>query len=294
MKSLGTVEALLLAVGGIALLALMDSLVKSLSGGLPTIEILFFRQVGAAILLGALVFATKEKLPRMSKMKTHVIRSAMIGVTAFSFFYALGELPLGLVTAISLTAPIMVAVMGVLILKEEMSKTLVIASLMAFGGAMIVTFGGSETPMSGSGSVLGWVAAIIAPVTYSISIIILKGQTHQSSARVITFVQAGLIALFCLPFVGIDFVVPQGDQIWRVIALGVLGAAGFMMFVTSLKHIPASMFAMVDNTALIWAGLYGYIFFQEVPHISLWIGATLIVSACVAVAQRQMRKSPRR
>ncbi len=283
-----------MAVGGIALLALMDSLVKSLSGSLPTIEILFFRQLGAAILLGGLVLVTKEKLPRLSKMKTHALRSAMIGITAFAFFYALGELPLGLVTAISLTSPIMVAVMGVVILKEELSKTLVVASAMAFTGAMIVTFGGADSPMSGSGSFWGWVAAIIAPFTYSASIIILKHQTHQSSARVITFVQASLIGLFCLPFVGIDFVVPQGDQIWGVAALGVLGAAGFMMLVVALKHIPASMFAMVDNTALIWAAVYGYWFFQEVPHLTLWIGAALIVGACVGVAQRQVRKNPKR
>lgn len=295
MRNLGAVQALLLASAGVAVLALMDALVKSLSGALPTIEILFFRQIGAAILLGALVFATKASLPHWSRMKTHFIRSIMIGLTAFSFFYALGELPLGLVTAIALTAPVMVAVMGVVILKEELSKTLIFASVLGFSGAMIVTFGGQETPLNANGSFWGWVAAIVSPFTYAISIVILKNQTSQSSAQVITFVQAGLIALFCLPFLFVsDFVVPQGDEIWRVAALGLLGAVGFMMFVTALKHVPASMFAMVDNTALIWAALYGFIFFAEVPHLSLWIGAAMIVAACLMVARKQVRKSPKR
>ena len=294
MKSLNAVQALLLASGGVAVLAMMDTLVKSLSASLPTIEILFFRQLGAALILGALVFATKAQLPAPSRMKTHIIRSAMIGVTAFTFFYALSELPLGLVTAIALTAPIMVAVMGVVILKEELSKTLVVASLLGFIGAMIVTFGGNETPIDGSGSMLAWAAAIFSPIAYAVSIIILKNQTSQSSPQVITFVQAALIALFTLPFLPTGFVVPQGDEILRVAALGILGAVGFMMFVTALKHVPASMFAMVDNTALLWAALYGYLFFAEVPHLSLWLGAAMIVGACLLVAQKQVRKSPKR
>jgi len=291
---MGPVHALLLATGGVAFLALMDALVKSLSGAMPTIEILFFRQIGAAILLGILVVATKADLPHPSRMKTHILRSMMIGVTAFSFFYALGELPLSLVTAISLTAPVMVAIMGVVILKEELSKTLIFASLLGFSGAMIVTFGGEQTPLTQGGSVWGWTAAIISPFTYAISIIILKGQTSQSSAQAITFVQAALIGLFCLPFLAGNFVVPEGDQIWRVAALGFLGAVGFMLFVTALKHVPASMFAMVDNTALIWAALYGFLFFAEVPHFTLWIGAAMIISACLMVARRQVRKAPKR
>jgi S-adenosylmethionine uptake transporter len=293
-KDLNAIQALLLATGGVAVLALMDALIKSLSATLPTIEILFFRQFGAAILLGLLVLATKAELPSPSRMKMHVIRSAMIGVTAFSFFYALGELPLGLVTAISLTAPIMVAVLGVVILKEELSKTLVIASLLGFSGAMIVTFGGNETPLSGGGSILAWFAAIFSPFAYAISIVILKSQTTQSSPQVLTFVQAGLIALFALPFLPFNFIMPQGDEIWRVALLGALGALGFMMFVVALKNVPASMFAMVDNTALIWAALYGYLFFQEVPHLTLWIGAAMIVGACVLVARKQARKLPKR
>lgn len=42
MRNLGAAQALLLASAGVAVLALMDALVKSLSGTLPTIEILFF------------------------------------------------------------------------------------------------------------------------------------------------------------------------------------------------------------------------------------------------------------
>jgi len=294
MRSLSAVQALLLASAGIAVLALMDAVVKSLSGAIPTVEILFFRQFFAALILGAIVFATKSSLPRASKMKTHIIRSAMIGVTAVSFFYALGNLPLGLVTAISLTAPVMVAVMGVVILKEELSKTLVIASLLGFSGAMIVTFGGEQTPVNGTGNMLAWAAAILSPFTYAASIIILKNQTHQSSVQVITFVQAGLIALFCLPFLSFNFVAPEGDELWRLMLLGVLGAVGFLMFVTALKHVPASLFAMVDNTALIWAAAYGYLLFAEVPHVTMWIGATMIIGACLLVARKQARKAPKR
>jgi len=294
MRNMGAAQALLLATGGVAVLALMDALIKSLSGTFPTIELLFFRQIVAAMLLGTLVVVTKSSLPHPSRLKTHILRSVMIGFTAYCFFFALGELPLGLVTAISLTAPVMVAVLGVVILKEELSKTLIFASLLGFCGAMIVTFGGNQTPMSDGASVWAWVAAIVSPFAYAISIIILKNQTSQSSPQVLTFVQASLIALFCLPFLGNEFVVPEVEDIWRLIALGFLGAVGYLMFVGALKQVPASMFAMVDNTALIWAALYGYMFFAEVPHLTLWIGAAMIVFACILVARRQMRKNPRR
>lgn len=293
MREFGAAGSLVLAVGAIALLAFMDTLVKSLSAGLPTIEILFFRQFVAAILLGALVFATKAALPRPKMLKVHIIRSVMIGITAFSFFYALGELPLSLVTAISLTAPVMVAGLGVIILKEEPSKTLFFASMVGFAGALIVTFGGDQTPFSGTGNIWAWIAAIISPFTYAASIIILKTQTHQSSVQAITFVQAVLIAVFCLPLLSTSFVVPNAEQLSKLITIGMLGAVGFLLFVKALKQLPASVFAMVDNTALLWAALYGYMFFTEVPHVTLWIGAVLIIGACLTIAQKQVRKSPR-
>jgi S-adenosylmethionine uptake transporter len=68
--------------------------------------------------------------------------------------------------------------------------------------------------------------------------------------------------------------------------IGLLGAVGFLLLVHGLRRLPVSVFAVLDYTALIWAGLLGFIFFAEVPGPQLWIGGSLIIAACILNSRR--------
>src|SRR5690606_1061817 len=95
------------------------------------------------------------------------------------------------------------------------------------------------------------------------------------------FAQSALAALIALPFALPNMVVPNGEQWIAVTVVGFLGALGFLLFVAALRFLPASIFALVDYTALIWAAGLGFVVFGAVPGLSLWAGGALIIIACL-------------
>ena len=74
--------------------------------------------------------------------------------------------------------------------------------------------------------------------------------------------------------------------------IGLLGAVGFLLLINGLRRLPVSVFAVLDYTALIWAGLLGFFFFSEIPGPQLWIGGSLIITACILNSRRAVEPQP--
>ncbi len=95
-----------------------------------------------------------------------------------------------------------------------------------------------------------------------------------------------------MPLAAQDVVVPTGWAAVLTVLIGLLGAAGFLLLINGLKRLPVAVFAVIDYSGLLWAGLFGFAFFGEVPGPQLWIGGALIISACVLAAHMARPASP--
>lgn len=191
-----------------------------------------------------------------------------------------------------MTSPIYVAVLGVVILKEPASKMLALAVVVGLLGALVIILGGGEA-VSATGEVgpLAWTAALFSPITYAFAVILLKHHSGEENAAAITLAQSVLAALIALPFALPGFLMPEGGQWFQAGLVGFLGALGYLLFIAALRHLPASVFALMDYTTLLWAAVLGFVVFGEVPGISLWLGAILIVAACI-IGMRAARNAP--
>jgi len=293
--NLGAAHALLVAVLGIAGLSGMDALAKHLGATLTTAQIVFFRFAGTAVWLGLFIWLTGRAWPKPRYLKRHALRAVVMCMTAFLFFYGVTHLPLAIATALAMSAPIYVAILSVLFLKERMGRSIGVAIALGVAGSMIIIFAGGE-PVSATGepSPLAWAAAVLAPLTYATGIVLLKSHSASADegAAAITFAQAAVSGLIALPFAVPGFVTPAASQ-WPLVALlGILGAFGYLLFIAALRSLPASVFALVDYTALLWAAFFGYIIFSEVPDASLWLGGALIITACFIGVQFARRPRP--
>jgi len=68
-----------------------------------------------------------------------------------------------------------------------------------------------------------------------------------------------------------------------------LGLFGQLLMTFSYRYAEASTIAPLDYTSLIMAVLFGYVFFDEIPTMSVWIGAPLIVAAGLIILWREYR-----
>lgn len=284
-----TGKAVAVALTGMAAISGLDAAVKALTAALPTLEIVFFRFAGAAVWLALYLLVRGRPFPRRRYWGRHALRGLFMAVTAFLFFYSLGRLPLALATALVMTAPIHVALLSSLFLKERLTVTVGLAVLSGMAGALIIIFGPADTAAGAGGDASAWTAAILAPIAYAASVVLLKSHSADEPASTLIFAQAAFSGLLVLPFAAGNFVVPPAETLPVIALVGFLGAFGFLLFVFALRQIPASVFSLVDYTSLLWAALLGFLLFDEVPHASLWLGGALIILACILVMQPRRR-----
>ena len=279
--------AFALAVVAMAALTGMDAVAKALSPDFPTMQIVFMRYLVPVALLVVAIAVTRSAWPRPALLLPAGIRAIFITLTAFFFFYAIATLPLVTATAIAMTGPVLTAIMGVVFLREAWNRSLSLAMALALAGALIIVAGSSDSPLRGQGDWSAWTAALLAPVTYSIVVILLRMHAVREGTMAIALGQAALVSLITAPFVLPGLVVPAGGQWLPVIGVGLLGTVGMLAMTRALRDLPASIFSFVDYVAPVWAALFGYVFFSEWPTPPVWIGTALIVLGCGFAATRQ-------
>lgn len=270
----------LIALAGMALLTAMDSLVKGLSAEFAIFQMAFLRFGFAALWVGLFVAVRRSGLPRRARMPFHATRAALMVVTASSFFYALSQLPLAQVFALSFTSPIFIAIFGAVFIKEPLRWPILVAIASGFAGMLTIVFGAEPAAHADAASPLAIAAALGAPVAYALSIVLLRAETAHEPPEVIVLVQSALVCLFLAPVAALDFRMPDSTG-WAMFALvGLLGASGFLMFAQALARMSAARFGVIEYTGLLWAALFGYLFFAEVPSIATWAGAAMIIAGC--------------
>jgi drug/metabolite transporter (DMT)-like permease len=282
-------QAIAIATVGILLLTIMDSVIKSLSVNFNALQIMYFRNA-TGLVCGLLLFVVlRPGWPNLDQLKNHGLRTAVMFCTGLMFFYALGQMPLAELFVYTFTAPMFVALFGVFLLKERLTTPVLMGLALGFSGIVAIV---ATDPAArfGGGSASGLAAAILSPITYAFAMVLLRRQAGGEPAVRIVFIQSLLMAVFLAPLMALSTPLPQGVDLWKVAALGVLGTAGNILLTNAFKRAEAAKVATAEYTGLIWAAILGYAFFSETPRPMVWAGSALVIAGCFIVARG--RKAP--
>ena len=116
MKSL---SGMLFCASGIVLMCCMDAVAKALGADLTTFQVVFLRYLGAALWLILWIALTGASWPKREDLGRQAQRAALLVVTASLFFYAVTHLPLAVVAALGMTAPVYVTLLGAIFFHEK-------------------------------------------------------------------------------------------------------------------------------------------------------------------------------
>lgn len=281
---------ILQAILAIALLSAMDAAIKALVARLPVWEVTFLRYlVGSAWMLALLAWARPAR-PSGEALKANLVRAVVVVVTATSFFYALGELPLAETLVLSFISPACTALLAALLLGERPDRKVLGALAAGFAGVLVIAAGGLEYgTVDGppkTGSLLGVSAVIVAAIGYSASNVLLRARARHDPVVTIVAIQNIAPALILAPPAAHVWVAP-GATDWPLIGLvGTLGVAGHLILAQAYAAEEATRLAPLDYTALVWAVLFGTLVFGEVPGPAVWLGGALIIGSAWRVGRR--------
>lgn len=278
------------AVIAISLLSIMDAMIKGLVVRLPVVEVALLRYLVGSAVMVTLTSVARPGWPRAATVRANALRAVLVVVTATTFFYGLGTLPLAEALILSFLSPIFTAVLAVMLLGESLDRRIGMALAAGFAGVVvIVTLGGhlGGGGEAASGSVLGAAAVLLSSLTYSASNVLLRARAQQDKVVVIVLIQNIAPALMLAVPGWIFWETPAPSDVPTLVAVGCLGVAGHLFLARAYAAAEASRLAPLDYTALIWAVAIGYLAFGEVPTGWAALGGALILAGTALASRRR-------
>jgi len=266
---------------------LMVALIKLVGQALPVTQILFVRQLGMTIILLPVLLRGSVSLLKTNSLKLQFCRIMLALIAMLAGFSAVVNMPLADATAIAFAKSFFVTIFAVLILKETVGLYRWSAVFVGFLGVLIMVRPGTE-----GFSVFGLLAITGAASAGLVMVIIRKLTRIDSQVTILAYQAIGVGVLMLVPAV-IQWVPPTPGQ-W-----GLLGAIGVVSYfaqkanILAYTHGEASLLASLDYIRLLYATLFGWILFQELPSASTWVGAAIIILAAVYTVHREQKKKRR-
>ena len=276
--------ALLMRLAGIAGFALMAALIKlAAETGIHLAELLFWRQlVSLPILLAWAMLTGGIAQLGTDRPGAHGVRAAYGIVGMVLNFGGVILLPLAEATTLGFTAPMFAVVLSIVLLKESVGVWRWSAVAAGFVGIVIIAQpGGGHLPLMGAAVALGgaFMIALIAIQIRDLS------RTETPLVIVFWFSVASVIVTF--PFM-LWFREPlSAQQWWLVIGIGLAGTWGQVLVTMALRLGKVSSVIVMDYSSIVWATLFGWLFFATLPAVTTWIGAPLVVLAGLIISWRE-------
>lgn len=274
------------AIIGVAILSVMDALIKGVSARVPVLEIVFLRFFFGSLTALIVIAWVRPVFPTRETILVNGVRALLIVFTAVCFFYALSVLPLAETMALAFLAPVFIALFGALILREAVDARVVVALAAGFAGVLVIVFGKADMGTLDDSTMFGALAALASAVTYALAMVLLRARARKDSLVVIVSLQNIVPALILIAPASFVWITPEAFDWGMLAAIGILGVVGHLLLARAFSKAEAAKLAPLDYTSMLWAVLFGYVFFAEVPTLYTFGGAGLIILGALVASRR--------
>ena len=271
---------------GIALFSVMDAVMKHLALGLGAYNALLWRTMAGAIFGGAIYVATRTPWPSRTVLRIHLVRGSVSALMAILFFWGLARVPLAQGVALAFVAPLIALYLAALILKEQIERRAILASLLGFAGVIVILAGQAEARL-GPDALRGSIAILLSAALYAYNIILMRQQAQVARPIEIAFFMSLIMTSYFMlaaPFLAVP---PPLAELPAVAGSAILAFVSLILLSWAYARAEAQYLAPVEYTAFIWASLLGFLVFSEPVQPLTLVGAAMIVAACVLAARRR-------
>jgi S-adenosylmethionine uptake transporter len=271
----------LLMLAGDFLFALNDAMGKWLVASFSVGQVVMIRSIGAFSILGPMIARQgTAKLFRMERSGLQVLRVVMATLDTALFYAAVVYLPLADVMSFYMAGPIYVAALSHLLLGEKVGWRRWAAVLVGFCGVLIML-----KPSSAAFS-LSSIFALAGSISFAFVIILSRQLRGTSDTTLVTWQTIGALLVGGALAIG-DWRTPSTLDLGAMLLLGIVSCGAHLMITRALKFAPASTLAPLHYTLLLWAVVFGLVFFNDVPGSRILIGSGIIVLAGLFIFHRQ-------
>ncbi|MCA3563986.1 MAG: DMT family transporter [Methylocystis sp.] len=271
---------------GILLFALNDVMGKWLVATYTVGQVLLLRSLAAILIL--VPFILKEGVGTILNAPRPGLQLARVAfgtIETACFYWAVTTLPLVSVMTYYLSAPLYVAAIAPFLLRERLARDQWIAVVLGFIGVLMVLRPSAET------LTLPAIVAIIGSLLYAGLMLSTRMLRGTSATSLIVWQTTGALVLGAVlaPF---GWVQPTWRDFALLSMLGVVAMGAHVLVAQALRIAPAAVVSPFNYTLIVWAAIFGWLFFGEWPDGWMIAGAIVIVAAGLYLLSREGRTAP--
>ena len=262
--------------------SLMDVIVKW-SDDYPVGQVLFFR--GFCGIIPILFLIPKDRyldFYKTSRPFLHFKRCLAGLIALVSIFVALRNLPLATVVSISFAAPIFITIFSIFLLKEKVGFYRWLAVLVGFVGIIFITEPGFSSLN------LYYIYPIIFCLGLSYVAIAIRKLSSTEPAWLISFFFSFSIMLLSFLSFYQGWILPSLIDLFLLSMIGILGGLANLWLSVSYKYSEVSLVSPLKYLALVFAIIFGYFIWNEIPTSKTLLGALLVIFSSIIIFRREM------
>jgi drug/metabolite transporter (DMT)-like permease len=290
MTALSDLGAIGFALAGFTFWVLADTSIKLVGqSGLPPYEMVAFLGLFMAIFLVAYGISRKQMhVLRPKRLDRQLARACLDMVNNVGVVIALRHLTLTLFYILVFTAPIVIALLSAVFLREGLSWRKGLAIVAGFAGVVIAVnpFGSAR-----DGDWIGFAACMVCVACFSVNMVWSRVLTRTEHPESLTFFSGVVTAAAGFLLMLLIHAEPLTMRLLAgLFAMGLFCAMGTLCFYTAVKHTSAANVSQYHYTQLITGTLVTYLIWGIKPGIFVLMGGALIFASglYIAVAARDI------
>lgn len=218
------------------------------------------------------------------------LRATFLILSTYAFVAAIAVMPIADAVAITFVAPFIVLILGKFLFGDEVGPRRIIASIVGFGGTLLV--------IQPSLAIYGWVTLFPLGAAFAFAFYMLVTRSMSVRMHPVTMqLHTSLAGIaLCLPviwladgsgIVSLDPVQPRGIVWLWLFGVGFWAALSHMCMTYALKFAPSATLAPLQYLEIIVAVALGFLVFGDFPNTLTWAGIALIVASGLYVIHRE-------
>ena len=262
--------------------SIMDVIVKW-SEAYPVGQVLFFR--GFCGIIPILFIIPKERyldFYKTDRAILHLMRCLAGLVALISIFIALRNLPLATVVSITFAAPIFTTIFSIFLLNEKVGFYRWMAVLVGFIGIIVI----SEPGFSSLNFYYIYPIIFCLGLSY-VAITIRKLSATEPVWLISLFFSFSIMILSFFTFYQ-DWIMPSFTDLFLLAMIGILGGLANLWLSQSYKYSEVSLVTPLKYLALVFAIIFGYFIWDEVPSNKTLMGSLMVILSSLIIFRREI------
>ncbi|MDB5618919.1 DMT family transporter [Tardiphaga sp.] len=271
-----------LMLAGICMFSCGDAIGKFLVGTYSVGQLMLLRACAALVLLAPSIWRHRGEFLRLERPWLQFLRVVLSTLEVAAFFWAAAYLPLADVITYYLACPIFVTAGSAIFLREQVGWRRWSAVAVGFAGVLIALQPSAQT--------VTWPALIALCGSMSFAALMLITRSLRGAPDVVLASTQFIGTLtFGAALTSFSWLTPSLRDLGFFVLAGAVSVVALLCVNRSLKLAPASVVVPYQYSMIVWAVMFGYLIFGEMPSLATLIGAAIIIAAGLYIFLREQK-----